>query len=127
MPDRLVVPSSYSVQHSAFIVQHFLCEAHMGFNKILTKVLGSRNERLLKKYWRRVEAINAIEPKIQAMSDDQLRERTLELHDGLLDKKLTKEEVLPEAFAIIREAMDRNIGIRQIFSTEQSEFQAKFD
>ncbi|MDB5357573.1 MAG: preprotein translocase subunit SecA [Phycisphaerales bacterium] len=99
----------------------------MGFNKVLTKVFGSRNERLLKKYWRRVEAINAIEPKIQAMSDDQLRERTLELHDGLLDKKLTKEEVLPEAFAIIREAMDRNIGIRQIFSTEQSEFQAKFD
>ena len=44
-----------------------------------------------------------------------------------MDKTLTREQVMPEAFAIIREAMDRNIGIRSIFSPDLGEFQAKFD
>ena len=69
------------------------------------------------------------------MTDEQLRARTLELHIGLtagheLNDKPTLQpaDVLPEAFAICRESMDRNIGIRQIFNPEEDEFATvKFD
>src|ERR1700722_13763570 len=104
------------------------------FGKILTKIFGSRNDRLLKRYRRIVEQVAAMEEKVQAMTDEQLRERTLELHLGLtVGNKasdvpaLKSEEVMPEAFAIVREAMDRNIGIRSIFSPEEGEFVVKFD
>jgi len=99
----------------------------MNFNKIFVKIFGSRNERLLKRYWRVVEQINGLEPKVSVLTDEQLKARTLEIHEGLMEKKITREEVMPEVFAIIREAMDRNIGIRSIFSADLGEFQAKFD
>ena len=51
-------------------------------HKVLTKIFGSRNERLLKRYRRIVEQINELEPKVQAMTDEQLRARTQELRDG---------------------------------------------
>ncbi len=102
--------------------------------KILTKIFGSRNDRLLKRYRRIVEQVAAMEEKIQAMTDEQLRARTLELHLGLtVGKKasdaaaLRSEDVMPEAFAIVRESMDRNIGIRSIFAPEEGEFAVKFD
>src|SRR4051794_25577047 len=104
-------------------------------HKLLVKIFGSRNDRLLKRYRRIVEDINVFAPKVQQMSDDELRARTLELHTGLTagdkpdDKPTLKSaDVLPEAFAICREAMDRNIGIRQIFNPDESEFgQVKFE
>src|SRR5687768_18239052 len=99
--------------------------------KVLTKIFGSRNERLLKRYTRIVAQVNAMEPKVQAMTDEQLRARTQELRAGLSGPNATlrSAEVLPEAFAIVRESMDRNIGIRQIFNPEEDEFTAtvKFD
>jgi preprotein translocase subunit SecA len=103
--------------------------------KVLVKVFGSRNDRLLKRYRRIVEEVNKLEGKVQQMSDEQLRARTLELHTGLTagddpdDKPtLRPADVMPEALAIAREAMDRNIGIRQIFNPDESEFgSAKFD
>ncbi len=98
----------------------------VSFGKILTKVFGSRNERLLKRYHRIVDQINAQEPAIQQLSDTQLRQRTQEIRQQILSGKLTMAEVLPEAMAIIRESMDRNIGIRQIFNPEEDP-QAKFD
>ena len=94
--------------------------------KILTKIFGSRNERLLKRYTRMVAQISAMEPKVQAMSDEQLLARTTELRAGLKFRKLDFAEVYPEAFAIIRESMDRNIGIRQIFNPEEDPIN-KFD
>src|SRR5437868_11238220 len=84
--------------------------------KVLTKIFGSRNERLLKRYRTIVTQINDLEPKVQAMSDPDLRARTRELREGLTSRKLRSVEVLPEAFAIIRESMDRHIGIRSIFN-----------
>ena len=89
--------------------------------KILTKVFGSRNERLLKRYRRIVDAVNQLEPKVRAMTDDELRARTAELRAGLTPRPgkpatLAFEDVMPEAFAIIRESMDRHIGIREIFN-----------
>src|SRR3954453_4832738 len=94
--------------------------------KVLTKIFGSRNERLLKRYRSIVASVNAMEPKVQAMSDRELRERTQELRAGLTSGKLRSVDALPEAFAIIRESMDRHIGIRSIFNPEEDQF-AKFD
>ena len=95
--------------------------------KVLTTVFGSRNDRLLKRYHRIVDQVNALEPKIAEMSDTQLRDRTMELRTLLTGGKARSVDVMPEAFAIIRESMDRNIGIRTIFSTEEGEFVVKFD
>src|SRR4051812_17126092 len=55
--------------------------------KVLTKVFGSRNDRLLKRYRAIVEKISELEPKVAAMTDEQLRARTQELREGLTAKK----------------------------------------
>ena len=99
----------------------------VSFNKILTKVFGSRNDRLLKKYRTIIARVTEMEPKIQAMSDEQLRNRTAELREGLTSKKLRSADVIEEAFGIIRESMDRNIGIRAIFDPENNFDPDQFD
>src|SRR5215218_6394346 len=99
----------------------------VSFNKILTKVFGSRNDRLLKKYRAIIARVTEMEPKIQAMSDEQLRNRTAELREGLTSKKLRSADVIEEAFAVIRESMDRNIGIRAIFDPENNFDPDQFD
>ena len=77
----------------------------------ITSIFGSSNERELKKIMPRVEAINALEPKYQAMSDEELREQT-----ALFRKRLatgeTLDDLLVEAFAVCREASRRTIGLR---------------
>jgi preprotein translocase subunit SecA len=88
--------------------------------KILTKIFGSRNDRLIKRFRKMVDQINAAEPKVAAMEDDQLRQRTQELRAGLMSGQIKSGDVLPEVFAIIRESMDRHIGIRQIFNPEEN-------
>src|SRR3978361_398196 len=88
--------------------------------KVLTKIFGSRNERLLKRYRTIVARVGELEPKIQAMTDDELRARTRELREGLTARKLRSDDVREEAFAIIRESMDRNIGIRTIFNPDET-------
>jgi preprotein translocase subunit SecA len=95
--------------------------------KMLTKVFGSRNERLLKRYQKIVAQINAQEPKVQALSDEQLRARAQELRADIKAGKIRSADVMPEAFAIIRESMDRNIGIRNIFNPDDAEMGQKFD
>src|SRR3954463_14785214 len=96
-------------------------------SKVLTKIFGSRNERLLKRYHKVVDQINDIEPKIQKMSDEELAARTQELRAGLVAKKIRINDVIPEALAIIRESMDRHIGIREIFNPEQNFDPDQFD
>jgi preprotein translocase subunit SecA len=97
------------------------------FGKALTKIFGSRNERLIKRFRKMVDLINAAEPAVQALDDQQLRDRTQELRAGLMAKKIKGSDVLPEVFAIIRESMDRHIGIRQIFNPEENFDPEKFD
>jgi preprotein translocase subunit SecA len=80
--------------------------------KILTKIFGSRNERLLKRFRTIVARVGELEPKVQTMTDEALRARTAELRAGLAAKKLRSGDVIEEAFAIIRESMDRNIRKR---------------
>ena len=96
------------------------------FSKVLTKVFGSRNERLLKRYHRIVAQINEMEASVSKLTDEALRTRTAELRAGLKNKTIKSADVLPECFALIREAMDRYIGIRQIFNPEEDPL-AKFD
>src|SRR5258706_10527774 len=80
-------------------------------NAILTKIFGSRNERELKKLWPKVAEINALEPSIQALSDDQLKAKTAEFK-ARLAKGATLDDLLPEAFAVVRETSKRVMGMR---------------
>src|SRR5712671_3369963 len=78
---------------------------------IPTRVFGSRNERLLKQYSRAVDQINALEPEISKLPDEHLREKTNELKKKYADgAKL--DDLLPEAFAVVREAAKRTLRMR---------------
>jgi preprotein translocase subunit SecA len=81
----------------------------------MTKIFGSRNDRLIKVYRKRVIAINELEPQIRKLSDAEMKARTRTLEDRLEARELTDLDALPEAFAIMREAMDRQIGLRNAF------------
>ncbi len=79
--------------------------------QFLTKIFGSKNERELKKLQPAVERINALEPGMQALSDDELRAKTGLLKEAC-DKGATLEDILPEAFATVREASRRTLNMR---------------
>jgi len=78
---------------------------------ILTRMFGSRNERLLKTYGQQVRAINALEPTISALSDEALRGKTEAFRKRIADGA-SLDDVLPEAFAVVREAGKRTLGMR---------------
>ena len=78
---------------------------------ILKKIFGSRNDRLVRAYRRRCVQINKLEPEIKKLSDDQLRAKTQEFRDRL-QKGETLDQLLPEAFAVVREASWRVLGMR---------------
>src|SRR2546421_11446787 len=96
------------------------------FDKVLTKVFGSSNERFLKSIRPTIEQINEFEPSIQKLSDDELRAKTIEFRERVADavkdardkddRKYREQEalseVLPEAFAVVREASKRTTGMR---------------
>ena len=77
----------------------------------LTKIFGSRNDRLIKQYRRKVEEINKLEPSIKALSDEELKAKTVEFRKRLADGE-TLDKLLPEAFAVVREASWRVLGMR---------------
>ena len=81
------------------------------FVKIITMLFGSRNDRLLKKMKKEVKKINALEPAIEALSDDELKGKTAEFKERL-EQSETLESILPEAFAVVREASKRVFGMR---------------
>jgi preprotein translocase subunit SecA len=78
---------------------------------LLTKIFGSRNDRLLKQYQRTVERINALEPQVSPLSDDALRAKTTEFRERIA-KGEAVDRLLPEAFAVVREASRRTLGQR---------------
>ena len=82
----------------------------MVFN-FLTKVFGSKNERELKLIQPLVEKINALEPEVQKLQDEQLKGRTVEFKQRL-DRGETLDDLLPEAFATVREASMRTLNMR---------------
>jgi preprotein translocase subunit SecA len=78
---------------------------------ILTKIFGSRNDRLLKQYRGVVARINALEPQFEKLSDEQLRGKTQEFRDRVA-KGETLDTLLPEAFAVVREGSKRVMKMR---------------
>ena len=80
-------------------------------NNFLTKIFGSRNDRLLKQYRRRVEQINALEPQFEKLSDDELRGKTQEFRERVA-KGEALDALLPEAFAVVREGSKRIMKMR---------------
>ncbi|HEV7822670.1 MAG TPA: hypothetical protein VGO84_15915, partial [Burkholderiales bacterium] len=104
------------------------------FNKVATKIFGSANERLLKRLWPVVHEINEYEAKMKGLSDDELRDYTPRFREQI-EKRIAEaditadtpdeekkamrlvvdealDEILPEAFAIVREASRRATGMR---------------
>src|ERR1035438_10628427 len=103
------------------------------FNKILAKVFGTSNERAVKRLLPGVARISALEPSVQALSDEQLRAKTDEFRRRIADSVAAEkidpadpdaadairaaeiaalEEILPEAFAVVREAGIRAVAMR---------------
>ena len=89
------------------------------FQTLLTSIFGSRNSRLLKQYRRRVARINALEPQMEALSDDELRGKTREFQARIQEEVAAGKPVndvldaiLPEAFAVCREGSKRILGMR---------------
>ena len=80
-------------------------------NNVLSKVLGSHNDRLIKKYNGQVSKINSLEEKMRSMSDDELVSMTAELKERLSNKE-SEESILAESFAVVREASQRVLGLR---------------
>ncbi|MEB6541350.1 preprotein translocase subunit SecA [Serratia plymuthica] len=79
--------------------------------KLLTKVFGSRNDRTLRRMRKSVELINRMEPDMEKLSDDELKAKTNEFR-ARLEKGEVLENLLPEAFAVVREASKRVFGMR---------------
>jgi len=77
----------------------------------LTRIFGSRNQRLVSQYNGLVKKINAHEPALQALSDADLAARTVQFREQLAAGK-TLDDLLPEAFAVVREASRRTLGLR---------------
>src|SRR5262249_44445514 len=103
-------------------------------NKVATKIFGSANERLLKRLWPVVKEINSLEAEIKGLTDDELRAKTIYFRE-LIEKRIAEaeinaetpeeekkaqrqvvdealDEILPEAFAVVREASRRATGMR---------------
>ena len=106
----------------------------MWFDKFLARIFGTANERIIKRLWPIVAEINAFEPSVKALSDEELRAKTIEFRariaervaeatKGIEDReekekaqvaaeKLALDEILPEAFAVVREAGWRSVQMR---------------
>ncbi|MCV9878422.1 preprotein translocase subunit SecA [Brenneria izbisi] len=78
---------------------------------ILTKIFGSRNDRTLRRMRKNVDVINRLEPAMEALSDEELKAKTIEFR-ARLEKGEALESLLPEAFAVVREASKRVFGMR---------------
>ena len=78
---------------------------------VIGKLLGSANDRIIKNYDKTVSLINDLEPKYHAMTDEELRAQTASLRERLQNGEREKD-ILPDAFALVREASIRTIGLR---------------
>ncbi|MBA6329171.1 preprotein translocase subunit SecA [Colwellia sp. MB02u-6] len=81
------------------------------FVNIMTKLFGSRNDRLLKQMQKEVSKINALEPVFEALSDEELKAKTPEFKERIAQGE-ELDDLLPEAFAVVREASKRVFGMR---------------
>ncbi len=80
-------------------------------NNFFAKIFGSRNDRIVKRMFKVVKQINALEPSISALTDDQLKAKTAEFRERI-DGGASLDDLLPEAFATVREAGKRTLNMR---------------
>ncbi|MGH8050940.1 MAG: preprotein translocase subunit SecA, partial [Arenimonas sp.] len=80
-------------------------------NSLLTRIFGSRNERLLRQFQKNIDRINSYEPEMEKLTDDALRGKTEEFK-ARVEKGESLDQLLPEAFAVCREASRRVLGLR---------------
>ena len=80
-------------------------------SSLVKKIIGSKNDRQIKKLGKKVKVINSLEEELKGLSDDELKARSLKLKESYQEGK-TLDEMLPEAFAICREASRRIMGMR---------------
>ncbi|MDR2107009.1 MAG: preprotein translocase subunit SecA [Holosporaceae bacterium] len=80
-------------------------------SKILKFIFGSHNDRVVKRYFRTAVRTNALESSIEALSDEELSSKTAEFKNRLSEGE-TLDDILPEAFAVVREASKRTLGLR---------------
>jgi preprotein translocase subunit SecA len=80
-------------------------------SRLVKKIFGSRNDRLIKQYFKQVAQINALEDSISSLSDDELKNKTTEFRQRLSQGE-SLEQILPEAFATVREAGKRVMNMR---------------
>jgi preprotein translocase subunit SecA len=79
--------------------------------QLISKILGTENDRQLRRLQPTIDKINALEPSISALSDEQLAAKTNEFRERLSQGE-TLDDLLPEAFAVVREAAKRTVGMR---------------
>ena len=79
------------------------------------KLFGSRNDRLVKRYMKLVDQVSALESETVVLTDQELRAKTEEFRERIASGKESETDLIPEAFAVARETMDRAVGIRNIF------------
>lgn len=80
--------------------------------KALGKIFGTKNDRIVKAYAKRVAKINALEPTYEKLSDDELKDKFSKLKEHVLAQKLTLDDILYDVFAIVREASKRVLKMR---------------
>lgn len=86
---------------------------------ILNRIIGTRNDRFVKKYTQRVDQINAVEAKLRGMTDAEIKAQ-FKILRSKIDAGAKPDDLMPEAFATAREAMDRAVGIRNVFNPKHS-------
>ena len=79
---------------------------------LLTRIFGSANDRMLKRLWPLVHEITALEEEYKQLPDEAFRDKTAEFRAALAEEKVTLDDILPDAFAAVREAGRRTIGLR---------------
>ena len=84
------------------------------FGYLAKKIFGTRNQRMVRHYLRIVDAANRLEPTIRPLTDGELRQQTEVLRKRLAEGA-TAQSLIPDVFAVAREAMDRSVGLRNIF------------
>lgn len=82
------------------------------FASLLAKIFGSRNQRLIKTMYKKVEIINRFEATISQLTDEQLAEKTNQFKQKIKEGVASLDDLLPEAFAVVREASKRVLGMR---------------
>ena len=100
-PERYIIADGFILQ----------CFSKMFITSIVTKIIGSSNQRTIKRLSKIVKQINALEPKYEALKDEEFKDLTVQFRNEL-EGGAALETILPEVFAAVREAAKRTLGLR---------------